>query len=308
MVATSETLSSVPPPTPAAVDPPKPFSSLVEVDLAGRSHPGKVRPNNEDHFLIGKAGRFFDVAATNLPPDDIPDRSDETGYGMVVADGMGGYKGGEIASRLAIRTLINLVLHVPDWILRPDDAWGTEILKRMSLRLREVDLEIARQAEKDPTLSRMGTTLTLGYSIGSELFVAHVGDSRAYLFRRGKLCQLTHDQTLGQSLVDMGVMSREEAATNRLRHALTQALGKQGGKVRAEVHRLKLTDGDTLLLCTDGLTEMVAEPRIAEVLAKPTTSDDACKRLVDLALDGGGRDNITVIVAQYRLPTSSAGS
>lgn len=291
----------------AAAVPPEPFSVLVEVDVAGLSHAGKVRPNNEDHFLIGRAGRYLDVIGTNVPVDEVPSRSDEVGYGMIVADGMGGYTGGEVASRLAIRSLLNLVLHTPDWIFRVDEAWGGEVLKRAQQRYRAVDREIARQAAMDPNLSRMGTTLTLAYSLGENLFISHVGDSRAYLLRQDKLNQLTRDQTLAQMLIDMGIMTREEAASNRLRHALTQALGKQEGNVKTEVHRLALRTGDCLLLCTDGLTEMVDEKRIAETLTRETNAAQACQRLVDLALEEGGRDNVTAVVARYRFPDGTPG-
>ncbi len=286
----------------AADEPPLSISSQVRADVAGLSHAGLTRPNNEDHFLIGRFGRFLEILMTNVPPDAVPSQSREQGYAMVVADGMGGYTGGEVASRLAIQTLIHLVLHIPDWILRVDQEHAREVLRRATQRFREVDLEIGRQAQLDPKLARMGTTMTVAHSLGLDLFVAHVGDSRAYLFRQGSLLQLTHDQTMGQTLVDMGVLSREEGATTRLRHALTQALGKQGGNVRTEVHRIALHDGDCLLLCTDGLTEMVDEASIADALQQNTSAADTCRKLIDLALKGGGRDNITVIVARYQYP------
>ncbi len=286
----------------APAEAPRPFSSLVRLDVAGLTHPGKVRPNNEDHFLIGKSGRYLDVLATNLPDGELPPRAEEAGYGMVVADGMGGAEGGEVASRLAIRTFIQRVLHVPDWYFRLDDAGAQEVMRRAEERYREVDAAIGRQAAADPRLAGMGTTMTLAYSLGADLFVGQVGDSRAYLYRNGRLTQLTRDQTLAEVLVRIGEITREQAAAHRLRHVLTSALGRHQGDVAVEVQRHQLADGDTLLLCSDGLTEMVPDDRIAEVLGRPCAAEEACRALVGLALEGGGLDNVTVVVARYRFP------
>jgi protein phosphatase len=289
-------------PPPAAAGPPPPFSSLVRVDVAGLSHTGKVRPSNEDHFLVLRLGRHLEVLQTNLPDGDVPARSEETIHGMVMADGMGGATGGALASRLAIRTLISLVLNRPDWIMRVDDKRAKEVMRRAVERQRQVDAAIGARAEGDPELAWMGTTMTVAYSLGADLFVAHVGDSRAYLFRGGRLQQLTRDHTLVQVMVDAGELTREEAASHYLRHVLVQALGRHEGDLAVEVHRLGLADGDCLLLCTDGLTEMVAEARIAEVLGNPVAAGEACRALVDLALEAGGKDNVTAVVARYRLP------
>jgi protein phosphatase len=148
----------------------------------------------------------------------------------------------------------------------------------------------------------MGTTLTIAWSLGAELFVAHIGDSRVYLSRDGLLCQLTRDHTLAQTLADSGLIAPEEVATHRLRHVLTQAMGSPDMGGKPQVQRLRLADGDRLLLCTDGLTDMVEEGKIAAVLGRPTSAAETCQALVDLALEGGGRDNVTVVVGAYRLP------
>jgi protein phosphatase len=293
-------------PSPAALEPPSPFSSLVRVDVAGLSHPGRVRPANEDHFLIARLGRYFDVTQTNLPPGDVPARSEEVAHGLAVADGMGGVKGGAEASRLALRTLVNLVLRRPDWILRLDDKRAKEVMRRAAQRHRQIDAAIAARAEGDPELSWMGTTMTVACSLGADLFVVHVGDSRAYLLRGGRLRQLTRDHTLVQALVDAGELTREEAASHHLRHVLVQALGRQDGDLAVEVQRFGLADGDCVLLCTDGLTEMVPDARVAEVLGRPGSAEDACRALVGLALGAGGKDNVTAVVARYRLPGGPA--
>jgi protein phosphatase len=291
----------------AGTAPTRPFSSLVRVEVAALSHAGKVRPNNEDHYLVVRLGRYLDVRLTSLPEGETPGRCEETGHGFVVADGMGGAEGGEVASRLAISTLVNLVLQVPDWILLLDDTRAQETMKRMTRHYRKVDAEIGRRARQDRMLAGMGTTMTLAYSLGADLFIVQVGDSRAYLHRKGKLRRLTRDQTLVQTLLDLGQITPTEAASHPLRHILTQALGGHGQDVKAEVQRLKLGDGDCLLLCTDGLTEMVTDDLIARVLRKTGGVKEDCRTLVDLALQRGGRDNVTVIVARYRFPDQVTG-
>jgi len=281
-------------------------SALVYVDVAALTHRGKVRQNNEDQFLVGRTERDLEVLLTSLDQDHIPRHSRETGYGMIVADGMGGEEGGEVASRLAIKTLVELVIQTPDWLMRLDDELAEKLIRRTKDRYRKVDAAIRGEAQSNPSLARMGTTLTVAVSLGADLFVIHVGDSRAYLLRNGQLRQLTRDQTVVQALLDAGVLTRQEAATHKMRHVLTQALGQQAGQLKIEVQRLKLEDGDCLLLCTDGLTEMVPDPEISAVLNNSGKAHEHCQALLDKALDAGGKDNVTVVVAHYSLPTNKA--
>jgi protein phosphatase len=148
----------------------------------------------------------------------------------------------------------------------------------------------------------MGTTMTLAGNVGEDLVIAHVGDSRAYLFREGELRRLTRDQTMAQMLADAGEIRPEEVATHRLRHVLTGAITTEKGDVPAEFHLMRLLDGDQLLLSTDGLTEMATEQKISETLARAAPAQETCRALVDLALQGGGKDNVTVVLARYRIP------
>lgn len=280
-------------------------SSLVEVDLAGASHPGKVRSNNEDHYLVARADRTMRTLLTNLPADNVPAQSTETVFGMVVADGMGGHAAGEVASRTAISELVELVLRTPDWVMRYDENSITEVLARMARRFRDIKNTLIEQAKADPSLEGMGTTMTLACSLGADSIIAHVGDSRAYVYRRGELTQLTRDHTLVQSLAEVGAIRLEDVATHAMRHVLTNAIDTQGGDVRAEFHQLRLMDGDQLLLCSDGLTDMVAERAIADELRAPGPAADRCRALIDLALEAGGIDNITVVLARYSIPENS---
>jgi protein phosphatase len=285
-------------------EPPREFSSQVRIDVAALSDKGKVRERNEDHFFVARAGRHIATLLTNIPSSDVPKRFEETGYVMIVADGMGGHAGGEVASRMAIATLINIVLHMPDWILRLDEESAQRVMERAAERYREVHEALQEKARLDPKLRGMGTTMTAAYSLGDDLFVAHVGDSRAYLFRNGKLQLLTHDQTQAQLMADIGMISQKEVARHRLRHVLTSALGGPEKAVRVDIQRLKLADGDRLLLCTDGLTDMLEDEGIARALGTLGPSEDACHRLVDLALENGGKDNVTVVLARYSIPAS----
>jgi protein phosphatase len=276
-------------------------SPLVEVDLGALSDRGKVRPYNEDHYLVARTDRSIRLLLTDLPSDQLPQRTGETGYGMVVADGMGGAAVGELASSMAIGRFLELVLSTPDWIMVVNEQRLQQVQDRMTQRLEQVHDALAEQRRAEPELSGMGTTMTLACSLGADLVVCHVGDSRAYLFRTGQLHRLTRDHTWAQGLADAGVIRPEEAATHHLRHVLTNALGARMDKISVEARRLQLQDGDQVLLCTDGLTDMVSDAAVAEVLGRQLPAAAACRALVDLALQAGGKDNVTVVLGRYRL-------
>jgi PPM family protein phosphatase len=278
----------------------------VHVDLAGLTHRGKVRPNNEDHFLIARLDRALQTLATNLPAGAVPERFSDSTYGLLVADGMGGRAAGEVASRSAISMFVNLVLRTPDIIMRLDEHLTEEVLRRLDRRFQLIREGLIDQVRLDPSLAGMGTTMTVVCSAGPELVVAHVGDSRAYLFRQGQLQRLTRDQTMAQFLADTGLISAAEIDHHPMRHVLTQALGTGEGPTDVHLAGQHLADGDQILICTDGLTDMVPEPMIADVLRRPGRSAASdCKRLVNLALERGGKDNVTVVAGRYRIEQSA---
>lgn len=278
------------------------LSSVVKVQFAALSHPGKVRPNNEDHYLITRLDRGQETLLTNLPEGDVPQLFREWGYAMVVADGMGGAARGEVASSLAISTLVQLALHYGKWNLRINERVSQEIIDRVERFYQTVGEVVAEEGHADPSLAGMGTTLTGAYSAGSDLFIANVGDSRVYLFRNNHLLLLTRDQTYSQLLADAGQIPQSEVSTHHLRHILSQAIGASEGKINVQLKQLHLRNGDCLLLCTDGLTEMVQEEEIAAVLMRRESLEQTCKTLVDLALEHGGKDNVTVVLALYEIP------
>lgn len=278
-------------------------TALVEVDLAAQSHQGHVRESNEDHYLAIRVTRSLETLLTNLKEGILAKSFDETAYGLLVADGMGGMSGGEVASSAALLKLMELVIQTPDWILKMNQRENADrVLRRMTSRFRQIDEALREQGESDPSLHGMGTTLTVAKSLGADLFIGHIGDSRAYLLRGKRLHQLTRDHTLAQALIETGIAGPDDTVTRAMRHVLTAALGTTGEPTDPEVQRLHLTDGDQLLLCTDGLSEMVTDEGIASELTEANSSAVACQGLINLALAGGGKDNITVVLARYRFP------
>ena len=289
-----------------AVGPRHPSSPLVEIDVDARSHSGYHRAKNEDHFFVTRLSRTLQTMITSLPAEDVPALAEEVNYVMVVADGMGGHAAGELASRTAISALVGLALEVPDWIFKIDEEHVPEIERRSRKYVQEVGAMLVEHGRRDAALRGMGTTLTVVRSLGRDLLITHVGDSRAYLLRGGGLHRLTRDHTFAQLLVDSGRLAPDDVAMSRHRHVLTNALGGSIEDVQVDTDRLQLEDGDRLLLCSDGLTDLVDDQTITNILRETTRSSDACERLVQRALDNGGRDNVTVIVAAYRLPEEPA--
>lgn len=283
------------------------LESTVNVDLGAVTHPGKIRKNNEDHYWVGRLGRSLEPLKTNMPAGELPERLEEYGYAMLVADGMGGAAAGEVASRLSINLLINLVIDRAKWGRRIDDEEAEALMDRLEEYYIAIHSELVRQGEINPAISGMGTTLTVAYSFCSDLFIAHVGDSRAYLFREGRLRQLTHDHTVAQRLADEGDIPQAAVAKHRLKHLLTNVLGGHGGPVLTELQQFQIADGDRLLLCSDGLTDMVDDDKIASVLRDIEPPQEASQKLLELALEAGGKDNITILLARYSIAEEAAG-
>ena len=280
----------------------RPLSASVRVEIGVRSHRGKVRQFNEDHYLVLRLGRYQETLSTSLVNADLPSRLDEFGYALLVADGLGGTGSGAVASRLALSTLAHIALHFGQWNLRIDAQTAAEVVERAEWFYRRVDEAVTRHGQTQPALSGMATTLTAAYSAGNDLFVAHVGHSRAYLFRDGALTQLTRDQTVQRQVNDTGRPAPVDRGTRDLRHILTDTIGGPSGVPLIHVEHFRLMNGDIVLLCTDGLTDMVPDAEIADVLALRRQPDEQCQALIDAALAAGGEDNLTALLGQYEIP------
>ena len=281
---------------------PQSISSLVDVDVYAMSDKGYVRSQNEDHYLVVRCGRALETVFSNLTGSSPGDCFDETAYGFVVADGVSGEAAGDVASRQAVFTLLNLALHTPDWQFR----WGTRerntVRWRMQDRFRRVNAALVQQATAHASLNGMCTTMTVALTHGQDLIVGHIGDSRVYLHHEGKLRRLTRDHTVAERLLEEGIDPANDQLLNQLRNVLMHALGGAECECQPDTSEHHLEDHDQLLLCTDGLTDLVPEHEIEMVLNKVDSAESACRTLVNLALTHGGQDNVTVIVARYSIP------
>lgn len=275
-------------------------AELVELDTFGLTDVGLKRSQNEDQYLIATMKRAMEIEHGSLPSS-----SGSVFFGrpeatlMVVADGMGGRASGEVASSIAVRTIAERLCEFAPFVVKKRQSpFGTVMNLRRDLIAAMVAGEdnIREAAERDVEQRGMGTTLTLAYVVWPKLYLAHVGDSRCYLYRDGAVAQLTKDHTVAQQLVDRGV---EVGDASELHHMLWNALGASGGQgSEPEVVRAQLRLGDIVLLCSDGLTKHVDADAIARILGEEPTAEASCCALVDLANEGGGRDNITVAVAR----------
>jgi len=214
---------------------------------------------------------------------------------------MGGAAAGERASALAVESVETFALNTLKWFLHLGHADESVLVSELRKSLELADRAVMEEADANARLYGMGTTLTMAYSVGHDLYIVHAGDSRAYLFRGGDLEQVTSDHTLVQLLVSGGQISPEDARTHARRNIVTNVIGGPNVGVHAEIHKIRIQDGDVVLLCTDGLTEPVEDRRIAETLSKHSDPDVAARELVALALEQGGPDNVTAIVSRYRV-------
>ena len=277
----------------------------VQVDIAALTHQGS-RSRNEDAYVVYRLGRFMDRVASNLPTTDLPEHHEDSGHLMIVGDGVGGAEGGDLASRAALHTLVESVVRSPKWALKLDDPASreqeiAELIARSNAYLQQMHAAIQAQQESDPRLLGMGTTFTSAYTVGGDMFIMHVGDSRAYVLHGEHLVRVTHDHTMAQEYADSGQLPQAEVDGHPLSHVLTRAIGAATETLESETHHRDIEDGDRLLLCSDGLSKVASEADIRDTLLANPGSKAACRALVELVLSRGAPDNVTVIVAGYRV-------
>lgn len=269
----------------------------------GMTDRGKVRSRNEDHFLVADMTKALHVQRTSLPHP-------KTRFGkrqahlFLVADGLGGHQAGERASALTIESVEEFALNTIPWFFQLEGSEGQRLIKEFQQGLLKIDERLCDMSSQRPELRGMATTLTLAYLFGDRLLVAHVGDSRCYLLRDGKLFQLTQDHTVVAEMIRRGALQPEQAKQHEYRNVITNAMGGSEVGVDVDIQRYDVRAGDILMLCTDGLTEMVPIQTICDILQSTDEPRSACERLVSLANKNGGKDNITVIVGRCEPATS----
>jgi serine/threonine protein phosphatase PrpC len=269
-----------------------------EIDMFGITHPGRVRKENQDHFLLATVHPQIVVHGTSLPhTEELPLRGSRLGTILLVADGVGGSSDGGTAARLATESVMRYVASslrcyhaIRD--SRDDSFFGE--LKAAALQAHDA-VRAEAASRNEPT--RLATTMTLGVGVWPWVYVVQVGDSRAYHYTHGRLHQVTRDQTLAQQLVDDGAMKASDIARSPLSHVLASAIG--GEDATPVVSRMDVSErGCIVLFCTDGLTKHVEDAEIASACAAMTGCEQLCRDLLQLALDRGGTDNITIVAAR----------
>jgi serine/threonine protein phosphatase PrpC len=283
------------PPAPV-LDPNRPLDE--ELDLFGLTHVGKVRASNQDHFMLATIHPQMVVHTTSLPhPDSLPMRGQRIATIMLVADGVGGNTGGAEASKLAVEAISSYVSSsIRSYHLSGDTHDGSfeEALRTATF---EAHAKVKAEAMTLPDSSRMATTLTLAIVTWPWVYVVQVGDSRCYTFVPGAMNLVTKDQTMAQALADEGALPVENITRSPLNNILVSAIG--GDSAKPVVTRLDISDRTSvLLLCTDGLTKHVSDAELADHLSRMTSAEQLCRDLVDLVLERGGTDNVTVLVGR----------
>ena len=269
-----------------------------ELDLHGLTHPGLVREENEDQFLLCTVHPEVVIHATSLPePEDLAHRGQRLATIMLVADGVGGSAAGRRASRIATEAVTRYVASS----LRCYQTSGTTTDRALEDTLRAAAIEaheaVRAEAQVTPEEAGMATTLSLGIVVWPWLYVVQVGDSRCYLYQRGALRQLTRDQTFAQELVEQGVFTRDDAKVSPLSNILSSALGAT--EALPVVTKVDVSErGCVICVCTDGLTKHVTDEEIATHLGSMVSAEQVCHALLQLALDRGGTDNITLVVGR----------
>jgi serine/threonine protein phosphatase PrpC len=268
-------------------------SPELRFEFGAATHTGNVRTNNEDHYAIVKRRRTSELILSNIDPRELV-LADDCAYGLVVADGMGGARFGEFASRIALQRMFELAQQATSWVMKYTDMDVLQIRERVQAYIQEIQSTLQKYVAADPAMAGMGTTWTSAHLLAHHALVVHIGDSRAYLLQDGELHQVSRDETMAQAFIDSGLAPD---SVKRFRHILLNNLGGEKENVTAQIHHFQISSGDRLLLCTDGLTDMVSEKDVATILQQSSSAQAACDALIKAALENGGKDNVTAIVA-----------
>ncbi len=268
-----------------------------EMDVFGLSHTGKLRKENQDHYLMATFHKRINVLSTSLPSieEHFPQGEQRLAYVAMVADGVGGGVGGAEASAIALESLMRYVdgSVTVYYGAKADTAEFIDLLQSAVMKAHNA---VRARRDEQQLRGTMATTLTLYIGVWPTYYLLQVGDSRYYVWREGVLSQITRDQTMAQDLVDDGILSPSKASNSPMAHVLSSAIGSD--KTMPVVTRLDAAWHNVHLICSDGLTKHVTDARIAEILGSMTSAKQAAEQLLQEALDGGGTDNITIIVGR----------
>jgi serine/threonine protein phosphatase PrpC len=273
-----------------------------ELDLFGITHPGRVRTENQDQFLLCTVHPQVVVHGTSLPdPEGIAARGQRLATLMLVADGVGGSAAGRRASQVATEAVTRYLSTAVRSYGVSGPATERELMEALRTAALTAHDAVRAEAEATPAERGMATTLCLGVVVFPVMYVVQVGDSRCYFHQDGRLRQVTRDQTVAQALVDEGVLSRDDLRTSPLSHVLASAIGAE--EALPEISKVDVgRRGCVILVCTDGLTKHVSDPEIGAAIDRMQSSEQLCRDLMQLALDRGGSDNITIVVGRARKP------
>lgn len=267
-----------------------------ELDIYGLTHRGKVRAENQDHFLIGSLHKRLTIRQSSIPAlNQIPLADERVAVFMMVADGVGGGLKGEQASRMALEVATQYIAESARCYYRAEEG-ETDLGQALEDSAKRCHQAIQERAASDPTAAGMATTLTLLIGAWPWIYLLQAGDSRYYQYRDGALSQISRDQTVAQELADQGLIPRDLALKSPLTHVLSSSIG--GAETAPVVTRIPNSWGNIHLLCSDGLTRQVPDERIAERLGAMRSAPQVCEDLLQDALDAGGTDNITIVVGR----------
>ncbi len=266
-------------------------SKPIRLEVFGKTDLGRARDHNEDRFLVADLTR----KAASLQPDVRQHDIGPRGTLLVVADGMGGAAAGELASEMATDTIY---AHLVKTWNAEDEVTPQRFAYRLKEAVEVANANIHAHAKAHPEVRGMGTTTTAAGVLNDHLYLTQVGDSRAYLIRGGQAYQITKDQSLMQRLVEAGELTEEEAAQSERRNIILQALGPDP-KVKVDLTHQEVRRGDVLVLCSDGLSGQVKKDEIAQIVTTTPDLSAACDKLIALANERGGPDNITVVIARF---------
>lgn len=266
-------------------------SAPVVIQVFAQTDVGRTRDHNEDAYIVASLSEGEPMRFERL----VEQPADPMATLFMVADGMGGAAAGEVASATAVDVVLR---HLREGLAGRPALEPVELVSQLTRATEIANWSIFQQAVNRPDLRGMGTTATIAVLLGDTLYLAQVGDSRGYLVRDGVATQLTKDQSLMQKLIEAGELTEEEAAMSERRNIILQALGPEPN-VKVDVTEQPLRRGDVLVLCSDGLSGLVKPDQIAQVIGEELDLSVACDRLISMANDVGGPDNITVVAVRF---------